>query len=226
MTITSVDAVGDDMDGIGRGDADFYAGVTFERGTAQERRTDGPSFDNHVDDDPHITPFWPIGENVTPFTVNTVPTSRITLAIWEHDECDDPFCDDTGVFESNDDQLDINFLHSSETLDLDIDMRNGRWSGDVLWPQSCVTGHGGEAVKVCFDISVDGTNGDADGDFMLDGWENNGYNADGDSTIDVDLPLMGAHPGRRDLFLELDCLVDSSVATGHTHCPVNAAVQT
>lgn len=225
VTITSVDAVGDDMDGTGRGDADFYAGVTFERGTAQERRIDGTSFGTHKDDEPHITPFWPIGENVTSFTVNTVPTSRITLAIWEHDDCTSPFCTETGTFESNDDQLDIN-PGASETLDLDIDMRNGRWSGDLGWPQNCATGNGGEAVKVCFDISVDGTNGDADGDFMLDGWETNGYNADGDNTIDVDLPLMGSHPGRKDLFLELDCLVDSTVATGHTHCPVNAAVQT
>jgi uncharacterized repeat protein (TIGR01451 family) len=225
VTITSVDAVGDDMDGIGRSDADFYAGVTFERGTAQERRTDGPSFDTHQDDEAHITPFWPIGENVTSFTVNSVPTSRITLAIWDHDECSSPFCTDTGVFESDDDQLDIS-PGGGETVDLDIDMRNGRWSGDLAWPQSCVTGDSGEAAKVCFDISVDGTNGDADGDFMLDGWETNGFNADGNNSIDVDLPLMGAHPGRKDLFLELDCIVDSTVATGHTHCPVNAAVQT
>jgi uncharacterized repeat protein (TIGR01451 family) len=225
VTITSVDAVGDDMDGIGRGDADFYAGVTFERGTVQERRTDGPSFDTHQDDEAHITPFWPISENVTAFTVNSVPTSRITLAIWEHDECTSPFCTDTGILESDDDQLDIN-PGAGETIDLDIDMRNGRWSGDLGWPQSCVTGDGGEAVTVCFDISVDGANGDADGDFMLDGWETNGYNADGDNTIDVDLPLMGANPGRKDLFLELDCLVDTTAATGHTHCPVNAAVQT
>ena len=224
VTITSVDAIGDDMDGIGRSDADFYAGVTFERGTAQERRTDGTSFDTHAEDDPSITPFWPIGENVTPFTVNNVPISRITLAIWEHDDCDGPFCADTGITESDDDLLDIK-PGSGEEVVLDIDMSTGRWFGDLTWPQSCVTGDGGEAVKVCFDISTQGTNGDVDGDFLLDGWETNGFNADGDATVDVDLPLMGAHPGRKDLFLELDCIADTTAATGHTHCPTDAAVQ-
>ena len=226
VTITSVDGVGDDLDGFGRSDADFYAGVTFDRGLVTEHRTDGTSFDTHVDDDPHITPFWAIGEQVQSFTVNSVPTSRITLSIWDHDECDNPFCTDTGVFESNDDQLDINPRSTSETVDLDIDMRNGKWTGDIGWPQSCVTGDSGEAVKVCFDISVDGTNGDVDSDFLLDGWETNGYDADGNGTIDVDLPAMGASSGRRDLFLELDCMVDTTVATGHTHCPVNPALQT
>ena len=44
VTITSVDGVGDDLDGIGRGDADLYAGITFDRGLVSQRRTDGTSF--------------------------------------------------------------------------------------------------------------------------------------------------------------------------------------
>jgi uncharacterized repeat protein (TIGR01451 family) len=228
VTITSVDGVGDDLDGIGRGDADLYAGITFDLGRVTERRTDGTSFDTHVDDDPNITPFWSIGEQAETFTVNSVPTTSIRISIWDHDDCTSPFCpdSDTGVFESGDDQLDINSRDTSETLDLDIDMTTGRWTGGLLWPQNCTTGDSDEAVKVCFDISTQGTIGDVDGDFLLDGWETNGFNADGDGTIDVDLPLMGAHPGRRDLFLEYDCLVDFTAATGHTHCPPDASVRT
>ncbi|MFE5765815.1 hypothetical protein, partial [Streptomyces sp. NPDC056492] len=79
------------------------------------------------------------------------------------------------------------------------------------WPQSCSSGDGDAgsdedepAVKVCWDVSTASTSGDADGDGLLDGWELNGYNADGDGTIDVDLPAMGAARDHKDLFLELD----------------------
>ena len=45
---------------------------------------------------------------------------------------------------------------------------------------------------------------DADLDGLLDSWETVGLDADGDGTIDVDLPSFGADPQHKDLFLELD----------------------
>ena len=45
---------------------------------------------------------------------------------------------------------------------------------------------------------------DRDGDALLDVWETDGYDEDGDGTIDVDLPAMGADPDRKDVFVELD----------------------
>jgi hypothetical protein len=45
---------------------------------------------------------------------------------------------------------------------------------------------------------------DTDGDALRDEWERNGIDANGDGTIDVDLPAMGAKPDRRDVFVELD----------------------
>lgn len=45
---------------------------------------------------------------------------------------------------------------------------------------------------------------DADLDGLLDFWETNGLDADGNGSIDVDLPSMGADPQHKDLFLELD----------------------
>lgn len=211
VTVTSVDGVGDDLDGTGRSDADLYAGVEFGTGTINATWTAGNSFADHVDDDPHITPFWVLSGLVDPFTVNDVPTANLTLAIWDHDDCDAPFCTDTGELESDDDRLDIK-SGAGETVTVALDLRTGRWSGDVNWPTNCVTGDGGEAVKVCFDISVDSASGDADGDGLLDGWERNGYNDDGNDTIDVDLPRFGARPDHKDLFLELDYSAGQSPA--------------
>ncbi|MDX2972411.1 hypothetical protein PWY87_35420 [Kribbella solani] len=45
---------------------------------------------------------------------------------------------------------------------------------------------------------------DTDGDSLPDSWETNGYDANGDGVIDVDLPAMGANPKKKDLFVEMD----------------------
>lgn len=48
------------------------------------------------------------------------------------------------------------------------------------------------------------TDPDSDGDGLLDTWERFGFDADGDGSIDIDLPGMGADPNHKDLFLEFD----------------------
>jgi len=216
VTITRVLGIGDDLDGFGRDGPDFYAGVRFAGGPMLA----GNSFATHQDDQNDVSPFWTITSNVVVADDDPAPATSIELSIWDHDECSHPFCTDTGIFESDDDQLDIK-PGDGETVLLTLNLNTGRWTGDVNWPQSCVQGDGGEAVKVCFDISVDSPSGDADGDFLLDGWERNGFDADGDGTIDVDLPGMGANVNRKDLFLEIDCLT----AATHTHCPLQGAIQ-
>lgn len=45
---------------------------------------------------------------------------------------------------------------------------------------------------------------DTDGDSLPDSWETNGYDANGDGVVDVDLPAMGANPNKKDLFVEMD----------------------
>src|SRR5688572_18708293 len=45
---------------------------------------------------------------------------------------------------------------------------------------------------------------DTDGDSLPDTWETNGYDANGDGVIDVDLPALGADPQHKDLFVEMD----------------------
>jgi hypothetical protein len=45
---------------------------------------------------------------------------------------------------------------------------------------------------------------DRDGDGLQDDWEEHGYDADGDGTVDLDLPAMGADPDHKDVFAEID----------------------
>ncbi len=47
---------------------------------------------------------------------------------------------------------------------------------------------------------------DSDGDDIPDVWEINGYDADGDSVIDVDLPGLGCDPHRPDILVEVDVM--------------------
>jgi hypothetical protein len=70
-----------------------------------------------------------------------------------------------------------------------------------------------------------GADTDADRDALLDGWETNGIDFDNDGTVDLDLPAMGADPNHKDIFVEIDYMVDSSLS-GHTHKPKAAALQT
>jgi PKD repeat protein len=65
---------------------------------------------------------------------------------------------------------------------------------------------------------------DTDGDGLLDGWELCGYNG-------VDLPAMGANPLKKDIFVEIDYMVDQGIclfghcAFGYTHKPKPEAIE-
>jgi DDE superfamily endonuclease len=58
-------------------------------------------------------------------------------------------------------------------------------------------------VAQVFSIGRNGA-ADTDGDKLLDGWEANGYDADGNNVIDVNLPAFGSNVVRKDLFVEMD----------------------
>jgi uncharacterized repeat protein (TIGR01451 family) len=71
---------------------------------------------------------------------------------------------------------------------------------------------------------------DSDGDGLWDDWERFGIDTNGDGSIDLDLPALGANPLRKDLFLEIDWM-DCAIAGGdctagdtHNHRPDPAAV--
>ena len=221
--IYSVKVLDDGLEGTGRGEADLYAG--FAIGTSSFR--DCGTFGSHGHGQTEIRPNdWVCSTRISINNDSLPGFTNVDLQVWDHDDCDTAFCTDTGELESNDDQADVS-PGGNSTLSLSVDLSNGRWTSaggttDADWPRNCAEGSGDNAVRICFDISIDSATGDADGDGLLDGWERNGYNADGDATIDVDMPAMGTQPLRKDLLLELDCLV---AGPGHRHCPMQAAVQ-
>ena len=57
-------------------------------------------------------------------------------------------------------------------------------------------------------------NGDDDGDVLPNGWELHGYDAEGDGTIEVDLPALGANYRHKDIFVEMDYMERASAANG------------
>ncbi|MFZ2170312.1 MAG: hypothetical protein WAW61_11820, partial [Methylococcaceae bacterium] len=111
---------------------------------------------------------------------------------------------------------------SKEDVDIVVDLKTGKWSGDVEWPQNCIEGPGplvigldSRSAGVCFSIDLD-----SDSDGLLDNWEQNGIDSNGDGTVDINLPAFGANPQRKDIFVEVDCLV----AADHSHCPSKDAI--
>src|SRR5205823_1794013 len=63
---------------------------------------------------------------------------------------------------------------------------------------------------------------DRDGDGLWDPWETSGLDADGDGTVDVDLPAMGASPDRKDIFVELDHMTGLGLDQGAIDLVVDA----
>jgi len=65
---------------------------------------------------------------------------------------------------------------------------------------------------------------DSDGDALWDDWETSGIDTNGDGAAEI--LLAGADPQRKDLYLEVDCLVSDGNGNGslgdpedHSHCP-------
>jgi len=59
---------------------------------------------------------------------------------------------------------------------------------------------------------------DSDGDGLLDGWESSGMDVNGDGTIDLNLPALGANPNHKDVFVEIDYM-DCAVGGGDCAAP-------
>jgi hypothetical protein len=176
VTITEVEGSLDNLS-----PSDFFGAVQINGGDEQGF---GP-----IDGDDHIRPNWTATADV-PIALGTVP---VTIDIFDSD----------GGLNFKDDHADVD-PGNGLTLDLVIDVATGRWSGDQQWPADCSNGNGGGDgnARVCWKVTIPKV--DFDGDGLLDAWEVNGLDAEGDGIVDVDLPAMGADPTRKDLFLELD----------------------
>jgi trimeric autotransporter adhesin len=102
-------------------------------------------------------------------------------------------------------------------FDSSVFLDNVRWLEETC-PAGTVAGSGSD-------------HSDEDSDGLLDSWEQVGIDLDGDGTIDLDLPAMGAAPRRKDIFIEIDSMVQpglcvfGSCTHGHSHQPNAAALQ-
>ena len=148
-----------------------------------------------------IEPFWNFSANVAANNTQ-VP---VTIELWD---------EDTWPAVTND-QVDINPAPGKYAIELTVNAMNGTWRGDTLTGTRSMSGGGDapiERAQIFFEISVGSTTGDRDGDGLLDGWERLGFDEDGDSVVDVDLPAFGASPTHKDLFVELDTMTDLAIS--------------
>ena len=139
----------------------------------------------------------------------------VHLELWDQDDL------------SADDELDISDPdHQGPSLDISVNLANCTWEGSglkgFLNTTASSAGSGDDSAKVYFIVTAPSANCvDSDNDGLLDIWETNGYDADNNGTPDINLAALGANRLRKDLFLELDYLQGA----GHTHAPVQAAIQ-
>jgi uncharacterized repeat protein (TIGR01451 family) len=198
VRITKIADLGGDLDD---GAADLYVGVNIDGQVFS-------SFNNiAVDVD---TRTFTGGNNVA--FVKSVPLVRsddrpalipVSLSVWDHDTCSDPFCDDQ-LNPADDDDKGDTLNGPGDEVTIFVDPISGTWSGGVSSPTTCSTGELGNDVQseVCWAIETGAP--DSDGDGLLDDWEINGLDLDHAFPPEVNLPLMGANPNRKDIFLELD----------------------
>lgn len=209
VTITAVDAIDcfDQTLGFGCGSADFYPLVTID-GT--EQGSDGLQ----VEDNNNPRPTNWVFTQPAQLSEGKVP---VKIQIFDSDGAF-RFGDDQASISPNgtDVNLGVNLAPCMLTGDVTLDCANG---GSLTETKDIQTqGASGDRARITFKVAV--LDSDTDNDGLLDGWETRGLDTNGDGVVDVDLPALGANPQRKDLFLEVDCLV----AADHNQCPQKAAI--
>ncbi|HEU5003114.1 MAG TPA: CARDB domain-containing protein [Actinomycetota bacterium] len=187
--------------------ADFYPVVHI----------DGQDFGGdslQIDDQDHIQPNWQFSKSVD-LSRGRIPVS---IEIWDSD----------GGLRFDDDQADL-VPGAGMNVDLQVNLAPCGLTGSVTTDctanntltdsgSQTLQGDNGDIARIKFTVEVLDT--DTDGDGLLDGWETHGLDVNGDGIVDVDLASMGADPRRKDIFIEIDCLV----AADHSHCPQSGAL--
>lgn len=201
VTVNAISNTGGGVTGGLDGNADWYVGVTID-GVRQD------TFDLHepLEDNDTITPNWTLSRGIDGSKV-AVP---VKIEVWDHDSCDDAFCD------SGDDHADIDPAGGSYDLNLTVPVQTTDEPPDP--PCSFATSVSGESgsegdsddrAAICYDVVV--TVDDSDGDALGDAWETHGIDANGDGTID--LQLADADPNHKDIYIEADYMQDHLPST-------------
>lgn len=169
-------------------------------------------FRSHTDDVNHITPDWGCTAEVSGGRGD--PEVQIVMELWDHDTTSG---EDHFDIHPRPDKQNIVMGFKPQTQDLRIEDLDG-WED-----YRCALGrirlrglHGDDFAEVVFSVSASQAGspaGDSDGDGLLDSWEICGVEG-------VDLPAMGADPLHKDLFVEIDWMVDNDgTANDHSHAP-------
>ena len=205
LTIHEILSLSDDD---ASGEDDLYTRAFFVPLTGQGSAEWCSTFAKHKDDDNHVFPDW---QCTYSFDGGQDAEVRVILEVLDHDTT------------SPDDLFDIHPAAAQGSLVLDlrpatmglkVDGLAG-WN-DYRCSQGPITSqgqNGDDRARVKVTLSANPTGdpaGDVDADGLLDAWEICGYDADGDGTVDVDLPALGADPYRKDLFVEIDWMTDPS----------------
>jgi hypothetical protein len=215
LTLHEVHSLSDDD---ASGGDDFYAEVSMTPTVGLGPNYSKSTFDDHYHDNNDITPNRVFSSTVSGGNDAEV---QIVLSVWDHDTTS---ADDHFDIHPNPGNTDLVLGFRPATQQLTIQNVPG-WAA-----YRCSAGRitlsgldGDDRAKVVFSVSgslAGAINGDSDGDGLPDNWEICGVDNDGDGTIDVDLPAMGAKPYRKDLFVEIDWMVQNVGAPGdHTHAP-------
>lgn len=218
-TLLEAKSISDD-DADGPDDLYWKARVapTVGAGTA----SDCPFFSSHVDDDNEIQP-QPNWTCTTTVSGGPNTTVQIVMELWDHDTTS---ADDH--FDTNPGPADGNLVIDFRPADFQMTMNVAGWGTPHCAPGRITQRgfDGDDYGELTFSVSASlagAPNGDSDGDGLPDSWEVCGLDTNNDTVADVDLPAMGAKPERKDLFVEIDWMLNN---TGLQASPVSLSTST
>ncbi len=180
VTIPQIWPINDpDPDPFGTDDGDYFAAVKI--GNA----------------DPIVSPEKSTDEVLT--TTNWVFTAMVDSDAGPTVQVDITLYDDDNFARFENEKIDINPDPAKKGITLFVDLTTGMWTGDVPFGSRETTGAGGnDKATIYFEI-------DSDSDGLNNRWEYyQGIEIDNDGSID--LPLPGANPNRRDIYVEVDAM--------------------
>jgi hypothetical protein len=198
------------------GPYDFYHSITIADVDHPDLPNTYCNNEEEFQERSHFFPSWRCARDVT----GEDPHVRITIGIWDDDY---PF---------NDNQIDVHPVWGAEYIQMDFwpathRLEIWRWYDYECAPSRIVMAgdeRSEDRARIVFTVTatVRGAyNADSDLDGLTDADEVCGMDGNGDGSIDIDLPGMGANPYHKDLFVELDWMVDDDGAgfEDHSHEP-------